>query len=285
MKPSLFIIGTARSGTTLLSRMLSAHPDLFIKNEIPGVRRIFNDRASEIEILSAFNQEMIKFYGCNLATFLQREKKKRWGLKDPELTYCFECLAGQFANAKIIFIQRDARAVVNSYMKSKWGLGTNAYTGALRWDREIRMQKSFFYAHRQRSYWIRYEDLLTDTLEEVKKLLGFLGESFHPNVLKYYDQPSYIKKKAQSKNTFKKLDIEIASNWKQQLGASQINIIETVAHDTLLESQYDLVGRQVHISPALKLYFGLHQKILGEFQLQYQLKIAKMINQMKAVRG
>ena len=31
----IFLLGTQRSGTTLLTRILSAHPDIFIQNELP----------------------------------------------------------------------------------------------------------------------------------------------------------------------------------------------------------------------------------------------------------
>ncbi len=275
MRSPIFIVGTARSGTTLLARMLSAHPAIFIKNEIPGVRLIFNRHAAEKEIFSSFDHEMAKFYGYNLHTFMKRENKKRWGLKDPELTYCLHCLEKNFMDAKVIFIQRDGRGVVNSYLKSKWGLGTTPYTGAVRWVKEIAMQQSFYKAHPNRSYWIKYEDLLTNTHEEINKLLVFLEEPFSKDILNYYKQPGYIQKKSHSKNTFKKLDIEIANKWQIELNQKQINIVEEIAGDTLIRSGYGLIGQKINISTLERCFYMLHQKIVGEIQLQYQLKIGK----------
>jgi hypothetical protein len=281
MKPPIFIIGTARSGTTLLCRMLSAHPNLYIKNEIPGVQHIFKRNAAEDEIILHINQAMNSFYGFSPEAFLLRENKQRWGLKDPELTYCLDCLMTNFVDSKVIFIQRDGRAVVNSYLQSKWGLGTNVYTGAIRWVNEIEKQRSFFEAYPKRCYWIKYEDLLTKTQDEIDKLLAFLDEPFSQQVLEYYKQPSYIQNKPQSTNTFKKLDLEIASSWKKNLNQKQIDIIETIAGDTLTNYGYHLAGTKIEISSLKKIFYKFHQKIIGELQLQYRLKIAKKINQKR----
>ena len=60
--------------------------------------------------------------------------------------------------------------------------------------------------------------------------------------------------------------------WKSRLSGFEINLIETVASDLLEEFDYPLIGRPVNLNKLQKMYFNLHQKILGDIELQYQLK-------------
>ena len=44
MNPYVFIVGSARSGTTLLQRMVDAHPQVAVINEARFIPRYFNKR-------------------------------------------------------------------------------------------------------------------------------------------------------------------------------------------------------------------------------------------------
>ena len=102
MQPSIFIVGTQRSGTTLLCRMLTAHPNIFIKNELSDPCRIFSVKKSKEEVIHDIDIEIQNSYHENLKNFLKRIDKKVWGLKDPKLTYCLDDLESYFPNAKFL---------------------------------------------------------------------------------------------------------------------------------------------------------------------------------------
>src|SRR5215510_14853722 len=96
MQPSIFVVGTQRSGTTLLCRMLSAHPNIFVKNEIPNPCAMFAWGASAADVVRQISDSVREsLAGRPLEELLTVEGKTRWGLKDPGLTYClpkvFEC--------------------------------------------------------------------------------------------------------------------------------------------------------------------------------------------------
>ena len=76
MNPSIFVVGTQRSGTTLLCRMLTAHPNIFIKNEFSDPYRIFSGDRSKQEIINDIDIEIQNAYHENLESFLKRIEKK-----------------------------------------------------------------------------------------------------------------------------------------------------------------------------------------------------------------
>ena len=89
MHSPFFIIGTQRSGTTLLTRMLSAHPELFIQNEM-GDWGVFNKPYSP-EQLHERIVDKLGSHGVNVKEL--QVKRMLWGWKDPMLTpHIFELL-------------------------------------------------------------------------------------------------------------------------------------------------------------------------------------------------
>jgi hypothetical protein len=269
----IFITGTQRSGTTLLCRMLEAHPNIYIRNEIPKITQIFSASNTEANILKQIDEAMIHSFGQNLDDFLISQGKNRWGVKDPDLRFTLEHILSTFPDSRIIFIIRDGRAVANSFIKNKWGLGVNVYYGAITWKKEIQRQLEFQQTHPKSCLTVRYEDLIVDTELELRKICDFIEEPFSNNVLEYYKHKTYITKRSQSKNVCKKPDHTIIEKWKNDLSEYQINVIESVAGKTLTHLGYEIIGKPIHISYISKAYFYFHQKILGEVQIQYQWRI------------
>jgi hypothetical protein len=272
MYPSIFVVGTQRSGTTLLCRMLTAHPNIFLKNELSDSYKIFSGNKSKQEIINDIDIEIQNAYHENLESFLKRIGKKVWGLKDPKLTYCLDDLVNHFPDAKVLFIIRDGRAVANSYMKSKWGSATNTYYGALRWKKEVELQRVFIQKNLQMCHVVIYEDLVRNAEKELVEICSFIGQPYSENMKNYSEQPVYIKKNELNKHTFHGIDESIMSKWQTELTPYQISVFEAVAGETLLQNQYALVGEKIEISALTKMWFSLQQKILGNVQLHYQLK-------------
>ncbi len=272
MQPSIFIVGTQRSGTTLLCRMLTAHPHIFIKNEVTDSCKIFSGNKLKQEIINDINIEIQNAYHENSESFLKKIDKKVLGLKDPKLTYCLDDLVNYFPDARILFIIRDGRAVANSYIKSKWGYATNIYHGAVLWKREVGLHRAFIQKNLQRCHIVRYEDLVRNTEKELIEICSFIGQPYSENMKNYSEQPVYIKRNELNKHTFRGIDESIMSKWKNELTPYQISVFEAVAGDTLLQNQYNLVGEKIEISELTKIWFSLQQKILGNVQLHYQLK-------------
>lgn len=270
MKPPIFIIGTQRSGTTLLCRILTVHPDIFIRNEIPGITKIFSPERTLSQIRSDIDLAMQESLGDTLEDYLKLNKKIRWGVKDPDFTHCMETIPKKFPDSKIIFIIRDGRAVANSYIKNMWGLGVNTYYGARRWKREVNQQLQFAKQHKEMCHIVKFEDLISNHIEVLRKICDFIDEPYADELTNYYEHSTVITKRKQSENVFKKPNVKLTQKWASDLSPFQINVFENQAGDMLVDQGYELAGEHINISPLTKFWFYLQQTIIGEIQLQYQ---------------
>ncbi|MBW8191626.1 sulfotransferase [Neiella marina] len=276
----VFIMGTQRSGTTLLTRVLSAHPSIFIQNEL-DLPKVFANSSSNEAVINGIKKQLYIEAETDLNEKIGQQPDLLWGLKDPQLTEYIDVLRGFLPESKFIIIVRDGRGVTNSYMENKWGLGTNAYYGAQRWKREVEEQLAFMAERPGCFLFIRYEDLIDNLENELQKVCDFLGKDLSDKMLNYDQQASDFGKQRENINTFKKPDKKLAEKWKNRLSKFEINVVEHVAGDLLEQLGYARVGKKIALSWLHLFYFKWHQKIIGEIQIQYRWR--KSVWQTKAL--
>lgn len=277
--PGLYIMGTQRSGTTLLCRIISSHPGFFVQNEGLPVRKIFVSEDSIDDIRTNMNALFaVAHNGISINDFLKQRNIDSWGYKDPQLTEYLEGLdtiVDTYGNTvKFVLTVRDARGVVNSYIENKWGLGTNAYTGALRWKTEVQAQLEFMKKHQDLFMLVRFEDLIENMEATVRSICEHIGLEYDPSMLLYHQNKAKFRIKRESINTNREPDIAIAQKWRKSLTQHEIDIVEHVARDELVMLGYDVDERPVSISRIEKMYYRIHQKIIGEIQLRYRWRKA-----------
>jgi len=168
---------------------------------------------------------------------------------------------------------------------NKWGLGTNAYTGALRWRHEVQEQLKFMEKYQDLFLLIRFEDLLQNMEESIRAICKHINLEYAPSMLQYYQKKADFKEKRENINTHKKPDNAIAQKWRQTLSQREIDIIEHVAKDELLYLGYELSNNHIEISKLEKLYYLTHQKIIGEIQLGYRWRKAYIIDSINRFRN
>ena len=280
---SIFIIGSARTGTTLLGRMLSSHSNIYMKNESTKVLNTFRDKKTRNQILEVLGSEIKGYENLTIDEILNDMGKKRWGFKDPASQYYLKHIVDSFPEAQFVFIIRDARAVALSQTKTKFGTA-NVFYAAEKWSAEVVSQRKFAAQNPEKSCLVRYEDLIVSPEKELSRICAFLGESYETGMQKYYENKKYIDQKNKSNvNTFKKLDPAIIHKWKHELSKRQINVIESIADQSLIENGYELIGEKIKISPIIKQMYIVHQKIMSEIQLQYQIRLKPIMNRWKSL--
>jgi hypothetical protein len=187
----VFIIGSPRSGTTVLARALAQHSELWTSGEsyvlfhlfgpanfaertfdramaIPGPRWLRREEVSREEFL---------FYvgmGVN-ALITSRSEGRRWIDHTPHYTLIVDTLAEVFAGASFIHILRDGREVVHSMLNFAKSLsdpqmarfveGRDAWWTDMRgaceaWRDHVEAAMAFCDEHPDRATVVRHEDLV-----------------------------------------------------------------------------------------------------------------------------
>jgi hypothetical protein len=132
---------------------------------------------------------------------------------------------------------------------------------------------------------IRFEDLLQNMESTIRTVCDHIDLEYVPSMLQYHQKKAEFKKKRENKNTNRKPDNSIAQKWMKSLSQREIDIIEHITKDELLRLGYEVSNNYVSISEIEKLYYQIHQKIIGEIQLQYRWRKAAFANFLDQFRS
>ena len=277
----IFIFGSTRSGTSLLSRIIGAHPEIAIPyeshlyntfypwlkyygdlNSAKNRERLVDDilstdvmndwyprpdRKLALEAIDRFDFHGV-VNGLMLA-WTQGERKQRWGEKTPgHIFYWREILSG-FPDAQVIHIVRDGRDVALSLKQARFG-PKHIYHLAKRWVNYLEMvdelkatldENSFFEVH--------YEDLLSETEQVVQNICRFLGEDFAPEMLEFHTNSApYMTDRKNQKNLAKPILTKNAGKWRTEMTPRELRIFEAVAGEMLDRYGYKMELTQPKIS-------------------------------------
>lgn len=189
-KTWVFLVGCYNSGTTLLSELLSQHPDIsalsteghfitdqFIKDYDIGLPRMWVDR-----------EDLFRLDEADQGPDVTRLKKE-WGMrlnlrkpvlleKSPPNSAKTRWLQKHFENAHFIGIMRNGYAVAEGitrkadpqHLIDSWPIEKSAW----QWKRsnEVLQQDA---EHLKRFMWVRYEDLAEDTVATLNSITDFIG--------------------------------------------------------------------------------------------------------------
>ena len=210
--PAPFIVGTGRSGTTLLRMMLDSHPALAIPAETHFIPRVVanheaasDPRASFIQTLASYpkwpdfvtdiselehrvNQirpfDLAHAFRAFYMLHAERFGKQRWGDKTPRYLQQMQLIQRVLPDARFIHLIRDARDVALS-VKGLW-FGPNSISEIAQWwaagIRQARRQA------KELNYYleVRYEDLVCNTESTLRKICAFIDLPWHAAMLDYH---------------------------------------------------------------------------------------------------
>ncbi len=260
----IFLIGSERSGTTLLRLMLSSHPQIAWCNEFEySVDHVGDDGstpavADYIESLSAhrifratgFTIDPNQTYLENVNGFLeQRRQAENKPIIGATCHRYYHRLLKLWPNAKFIFLHRDGRDVARSCIQMGWD--GNVYTGVSRWIIAEEAWDNLKNSLPDDRYTeTSYEKLISDPPAVLAQLADFIGPGYDERMLDY-DQTT----------TYKKPDPKLISQWKRKLSKSQLQILESRIGDRLAEQGYELSGHpRITIGPMRRIWFKLHDR-------------------------
>jgi len=241
----IFLIGSERSGSTLLRLMLDHHPRIafnleseYIVSQIaddgtfPPMERyrawLNNDRVfrhSRVTIDERLDYEALA--NDFLCQKLARDNKELVGAT---IHYKFARLPKIWPAAKFIYIYRDGRDVAASVRRMGWA--GNAYVAADRWL-EAEREWDGLRARIRDDQWIeiRYEDLIADTRTHLARICVFLGVEYSDAMFDYVHT-----------STYGTPDVALRYQWKSRVRRVDVERIEEKLGERLLARGYALSG-------------------------------------------
>ena len=270
-----FIIGSGRSGNTLLRSILSGNSDISIPPEsyrIPfAIKKfhIFNNRDWEDivpQVLKEF-EDCKEFYTWEIditdvqkrlediadskrtlsnifdelfCTYAEKHSpgSKIWGDKTPMNTLYLDWIGTVFPRSKFIHIIRDGRDVASSYLKME--RYDTILEAANRWINSIESAQSFGSKIKENYMEIRYEELVTKPEEVIKDTCDFLDIDYDSKML---DHTKQVKKlgdtdKEHHSNLSKPISSDSVGKWRNNLSESDQESITKLLHKHLQRLGY-----------------------------------------------
>lgn len=283
----IFIIGVSRSGTKLLRDLLNNHHRISISTvESKFIPAFYNKYGNwtEEQLRNRFNSlyndfrstlffERIRaaggigelendgkpwfdavstwtFAGVTETLFrflIGAEDDSIWGDKTPNYLLYIPLLKELYPRARFLHIIRDVRDICLSAEKA-WK--RNIYFTAQRWYDYVRRCREDAAVHAPGHYFeLKYEDLLTDPEEQLKRICEFLAIDFQ-------NEMAHLKAPAENIGDAKNQTVIVKDNfqkWKSRMDMRQLKKIERIAGPLLLDLGYLLAADQGPKTPPKRL--------------------------------
>ncbi len=145
-----------------------------------------------------------------------------------------------FPDARIIFMVRDPRAVYASVRNLDWGANTALKAGTV-WIEYAAQYYAVQKLAPNRILLVRYEDLVADPANQVKRICEFSRLEYHPEILKGggLKLPKYTV--AQHAKVGKAPDPTNIDKWQKKLSDREVMILESVCGTVMASFGYDRV--------------------------------------------
>jgi len=192
-----FLVGFPRSGTTLLDRMLSAHPDIEVLEEKSLFSRLHQDwsEPGTLEALADINAAQIKdardIYRQELSRHRHQPQRSLVIDKLPlNLAYLF-LINRLFPEAPIIFLQRHPLDVcISCYsqafeLEASMGYFLDIQDTAQYYDAVMQVAALAMDQISNPLHALHYEDLVSQPEVQLKAIVGFLAREWEDSMLEY----------------------------------------------------------------------------------------------------
>jgi sulfotransferase family protein len=274
VNPYLFVVGCPRSGTTLLRRLLDAHPRIAITREthwIPKFAQRGGGHATpelvaalcghprfaklglsrtEVEQLTAGSPSYGTFVAALFDRYGEKAGKPLVGDKTPGYARTIPLLHELFPQARFVHLVRDGRDVCLSALSwerkrasferrfTTWADSPVA-TCALWWRRHVLLGRR---AGRELPpglyYELRYEALVADPEAELRALCAFLDVDYSETMLRYYEERTRHEPGLSAKKAWLPPTPGLR-DWRTQMATDHVIEFESAAGDALEELGYE----------------------------------------------
>jgi hypothetical protein len=265
--PRFFIVGSARSGTTLMRLILNAHPEIAVPPESRFIVELYGSRP-EVEV-EAFLKSLAahkRFQTWNLPiesvgdqldaaqtvpyseaveaayrAFAQARGKSICGDKTPRYIERMALLSNLFPAARFLHMVRDGRNVALSYADVPFGPKTVGRAAAL-WASRVSMGRAAGRSLGPARYIeVRYEDFVAAPAARLKEICDFIDVQWSESMLEHASgsRTDILPNSALYNPNVTRPPTSDIRSWEEQMPARLVEIFEAVAGETLDDLGYD----------------------------------------------
>ena len=304
-EPQIFIVGMARSGTTLLSEILNTHSKIVVSPETHYFRKYWlNDKQaslqkrvklSEIFLASdefkqfGFSVEEINEIECEILEGLKsghteilsniltrhrlRKKKPLWAEKTTAHLMYIPEIARLFPAAKFICITRDPRDICLSLKKVPFNAGSTMSI-ARRWKRYAIRTSLYKDTYKNNFLEIKYEELIVNPEQVIKNICMFLGIDYESNMLNRNRAPATFDKDLEywKMNATRPIDKNNCGKWKKEMNMGEVYFFQKFLAKEIEIYNYEKLPLESNFHVRLEM-----MKITGHWFLTAVLNLTRQI--------
>jgi hypothetical protein len=245
----VFVLGVAHCGSTLLGRMLNTHPRMLCVGEMARIDRCLEQnlpcRCGEplplcrvwSRFLPAIQADGTNFRRFSFRLYSRiRELSGKDIIVDISKTRIYRMTRWWRDNGeKYILLIRDPRGVLASAVRSGQDLEKSLRKNK-KWTSRLHR---FAEKKGKRSLRVYYEDLAARPEAELRRICGFLGIDFAPEMLRPADKAHHFISGSTSDYLRDSNEIRVDERWRTALAAEQIRRIEQMMRGVdLFSSRY-----------------------------------------------
>jgi hypothetical protein len=267
----IFIGGLDRCGKTTLRAFLQSHPNISIPAVGSNMWTYFYNQYGDLNKLKNFDRcldamlhyKHVQFlepdadrircefwegepsYARLFALFQQhhaeREGKPRWGDQTGVIERYADPIFAAYPDARMLHMIRDPR---DRYAGSLalWPNGKARVGGAVaRWIYTTTLANRNLKKYPGRYMTVRFEDMVYETEQTIRKVCAFLGEEFHPEMLNMPGAPDHRDKliRRSHGNPLKSpLSPQYVGIYRQELPAEELAFMQSTARRSLSQFGY-----------------------------------------------
>lgn len=254
---AVFVGGCGRSGTTLFKELLNRHSrfacgpetSLFgLPFRLENIAAPWGIRLKELEEMRDRSANLIEFADIFAGTFLKAESKSRWAEKTPNNVRAIERLLTWYPNCRFIHVVRDGRDVACSLRnhpkeRVKSGkivpvsMNNPVRVSAQRWLTDT--MRGLAFREHPRCLEVRYESLVAEPENEMRKVCSFVGEEFESEMFSFdSESPSRPGQNMNNERASGPISARSVGRWKSDLSPGERSEFVDIAGELLIALGY-----------------------------------------------
>ena len=269
-----FVVGSSRSGTTMLRLILAGHSRITIPpetwfilplvNTFPLTEPLSRKQTAEavqtiVEChrwpdMSIGNEGFLSLAGSIqhprlrdlidlvYRVHLDRNRKARVGEKTPTYVNIIPQIKTIYPEAKFIHLIRDGRDVAISFVEANFK-GRYYHGSDFEWTKAIRAGMAYRHSKFADDILeVRYEELVQAPETTVREVCRFLGECFESDMMNFQQRIGIVPQRERGIHTklVKQISLDCIGTWRRLLSGPECFVIEAALRAELVKLGYNL---------------------------------------------